>query len=130
MSEKQERLKALKREIDQLEAEERNEANGDGLARLKEIVSETGYFTDGRGFYLLGKGEISQTGSNSSVWTIPSEGYVFSRMLSNFGVSMTGECLHLMGNLDGWAPITKERFEQAARDYNTIKDLVKEAMMP
>lgn len=124
-----EKIRLLSR-ISEIDKQIEAEAQGDGLPRLRAIVDETGYFTDGRGLYWLGKGDIARTGSNSNVWTIPVIGFTFSHSLSQYGCGMSTECLYLMGNLEGWQSITMERFLRAKSDYESIVEKVKEAMEP
>ena len=133
MSERKERIKALKQEIDQLEAEEWVEANGNGLARLKEIVGETGYFRVRNSFYSCGNPASIVELDIVGHYEIGIDGYNFSVLGERYG-EVTAETQDYLtcfpSDLEGWESIPAERFYQAARDYENIKALVKEAMKP
>lgn len=116
-------------EIDkQIEAE----AQGDGLSRLKAIVEGTGYFRSGDAFFRYREaGGITEDDMVAGYYQVAvAGGYEFSAVGGVHDAQTTNHCATFPSDLEGWQSITMERFLRAKSDYESIVQMVKEAMEP
>jgi len=116
-------------EIDKSLAEQ---AQGDGLSRLRAILEETGYFRVNSGFYHYdSSGGIDEEDIVGYYRAEVHEGYSFfltggQQVEADLDTYVT--CF--ASDLEGWSSIPRERFLKAKSDYEAIVSAVKEAMRP
>jgi hypothetical protein len=107
------------------------QAQGDGLARLRSIVEETGYFrVNGCFFQYDPKGGVKDTMVSECVRVEFLSGYCFFYDHAPSARKAKQGQDGMWAIYDDWSSIPRERFEKARADYEAIVEQVKEAMRP
>lgn len=108
------------------------QAQGDGLARLRSIVEETGYFRVANSFYRYNYVDgISDDSDVVGVFDVAvSEGYELYEYRGAVSVEKVAMRSCFPEDLENWSVISGARFEKARADYEAIVEAVKEAMKP